>query len=168
MNKKKKKNKQVQCDNSVIAFLMLCVNDRVKLDHTCPSTLFFFFGGKKNGAAQDVSDDLSRASSPPLWSSLYNFVVQIRAQVKRLEIGPFVHSAEYNHPFAQTTWPTEEMTFFYVAYGQHLMGVKIREKVRIEWYFEDISKIAVVKATASNGHDVEFVRFRFPVCFPSL
>ena len=56
--------------------------------------------------------------------------------MKRLEIGPFVRSIEYQQVFRKVSWPTEEMTFFYIAYQQQLMGVKIEESVRIEWYFE--------------------------------
>lgn len=49
------------------------------------------------------------------------------------------------------------MSYFYIAYQQQLMGVKIREKCRLEWYFEDVVKISIVSNTASNGHELEWM-----------
>ena len=49
------------------------------------------------------------------------------------------------------------MTYFYMAFQQQLMGVKIQEQCRIEWYFEDVSKISIVEATANNNQELHWL-----------
>jgi hypothetical protein len=59
--------------------------------------------------------------------------------------------------FRRVSWPTEEMTYFYLAYQQQLMGVKIDETVRVEWFFEDVRRVSIVEADAENGHEVAWL-----------
>ncbi len=82
---------------------------------------------------------------------------QPRAQVKRLEMGPWSRSVEFQQVFRKVSWPTEEMTYFYIAYQQQLMGVKIDEMVRIEWFFEDVQRVSVCEGTADNGHSLSWL-----------
>jgi hypothetical protein len=82
---------------------------------------------------------------------------QPRCQLRRFEVGPFIHSYEPTKLFRKVSWPTEDLSYFYLAYQQELMGVKICEKARIEWYFEDIAKISIVENTASNGDQLQWL-----------
>ncbi len=69
-----------------------------------------------------------------------------------------MHSTPFKKVFRRAAWPTEEMTYFYVAYAQQLMGVKISEHTRLEWYFEDVFRISIVEGTAqANEHQIAFV-----------
>ena len=68
-----------------------------------------------------------------------------------------MRSVEFQQVFRKVSWPTEEMTFFYIAYQQQVMGVKIDETVRIEWYFEDVHRVSLCEGPADNGHVISWL-----------
>lgn len=102
-----------------------------------------------------MSDRLKQSN--PSSSSCNSFAASTRtkSQVKRLEIGPFILHHDYVRGMRSnnSNFGSERMALFHISFAQQSMGFKLYEKVRMEWYWEDIAQLGVAKSQETTSGD---------------
>ena len=72
---------------------------------------------------------------------------RVKSQVKRLEMGNYIASSEYMLNTHGLPDRIDEEIEFYVAFAPMKMGIKLYNRLRVEWRFEDIFEISIAEIT---------------------